>query len=63
MAQEIPMPTRRDVLAGAAILAFAAAPALAQRTTVTARGMVLSTLTAVPAPASPALWCRTGWRW
>ncbi len=40
MAQEMPMPTRRDVLAGAAILAFTAAPALAQRTTVTARGMV-----------------------
>ncbi len=39
MAQERLMPSRRDVLAGAAVLALAAPPALAQ-TTATARGSV-----------------------
>jgi hypothetical protein len=38
MAQEMPMPTRRDVLAGAAVLALTATPALAQGAT--ARGTV-----------------------
>jgi hypothetical protein len=40
MAQEMLMPTRRDVLAGAAVLALTASPALAQGITATARGTV-----------------------
>ncbi len=62
MAQEMPMPTRRDVMAGAAVLALTAAPARAQGTTATARGTVFDADSS-PRMASPALWCRTGWRW
>ena len=40
MAQEMPLPTRRDVMAGAAVLALTAVPALAQGTAATARGTV-----------------------
>ncbi len=40
MAQEMLMPSRRDVLAGAAVLALTAASAPAQGTTATARGTV-----------------------
>ena len=62
MAQEMPLPTRRDVMAGAAVLALTAVRRWPRERQRQREGQCLM-LTAVPALASPALWCRTGWRW